>query len=539
MPERAQLTSQVTIKVGGTKLQQTTTSLIVEVVIDQHAHLPHMFTIRLHDPDLQLLDTGPFDIAKEVDISASIDEEGNEAFPLIKGEITALEPEFHAGMNAELVVRGYDKSHRLFRETRSKSYLNVKDSDLAEEIAQKIGLKAEVDATSIVYEHIYQHNQSDLAFLMQRAWRIGFECFVDDGSLYFRKPINRGKEVTLTWGQDLLSFHPRMTVAEQVKRVTVRGWDAERQKPIVGQAESGKLYPKIQEPKDGAAWAAAFSGESKLVVVDQPVVSQSEADLLAKARLDELSGAFIEAEGMASRRPDIRAGKTVELLGLGERMSGVYLATQATHRYSHEGLSTTFSVRGTRFGLLTEQLVGRTPLDRYPSVVTGVVTNTEDPKKWGRVKVKYAWMSEDDESDWARVVGVGAGPDAGYFIIPEVDDEVVVAFGYGDFGQPIVIGGLWHGKAAPPPEGIGAASGEKPQVRTWHSRKGHKIIFYDDSANKVQIETAGGLQIVLDDTESSISIKAQRDVTINAGGNLVLKAKGNVDINGTLINLNS
>ena len=121
--------------------------------------------------------------------------------------------------------------------------------------------------------------------------------------------------------------------------------------------------------------------------------------------------------------------------------------------------------------------------------MTGVVTNTEDPKKWGRVKVKYAWMSEDDESDWARVVGVGAGPDAGYFIIPEVDDEVVVAFGYGDFGQPIVIGGLWHGKAAPPPEGIGAASGEKPQVRTWHSRKGHKIIFYDDSANKVQIET--------------------------------------------------
>lgn len=539
MPERAQLTSQVTIKVAGTKLQPEVTSLIVEVVVDQHAHLPHMFTIRLHDPDLKLLDTGPFDIAKEVEIAASGDEEGNEVIPLLKGEVTALEPEFNTGMNAELVVRGYDKSHRLYRETRSKSYLNVKDSDLAEEIAQKVGLQAEVEATSVVYDHLYQHNQSDLAFLMQRAWRIGYECFVDDGKLHFRKPVNQGQDISLTWGQELLSFFPRMTVAEQVKRVVVRGWDIERQKPIVGQAESGVLYPKIKERKDGAAWAATIAGESKLVIVDQPVASQSEADLLAKARLDELSGAFIEAEGTASRCPAIRAGKTVELLGLGARMSGVYLVTQATHRYGHAGLSTTFTVRGTRNGLLTEQLAGRTQLDRFPSVVTGVVTNTEDPKKWGRVKVKYAWMSENDESDWARVVGIGAGPDAGYFVMPEVDDEVVVAFSHGDFGQPIVIGGLWHGKAAPPPEGIGAASGQKPQVRTWQSRKGHKIIFYDDSSNKVQIETAGGLQIVLDDTESSITVKAKRDVTVSADGNLVLKARGNVDIKGAMINLNS
>jgi uncharacterized protein len=111
-------------------------------------------------------------------------------FTLIKGEITALEPVFGEGMVAELVVRGFDKSHRLYRETKSRAFLNKKDSDLAQEIAQAVGLSVQVDATSTVYDHIYQHNQSDLAFLMQRAWRIGYECFVEDGQLYFRKPPN-------------------------------------------------------------------------------------------------------------------------------------------------------------------------------------------------------------------------------------------------------------------------------------------------------------------------------------------------------------
>jgi len=135
MPETSELTSQVYISIGGTEVQRSTMQQIIEVSVDQNAHLPGEFTIHLHDPGLELLDNGPFNLTKEIEIKAA--REGGEKVSLIKAEITALEPDFAEGMIAELTVRGYDKSHRLFRETVSKSYLNKKDSDLANEIAQQ------------------------------------------------------------------------------------------------------------------------------------------------------------------------------------------------------------------------------------------------------------------------------------------------------------------------------------------------------------------------------------------------------------------
>lgn len=562
MPETQTLASQLYIKLGGTAVQSPVMQNVAEVVVDQHSHLPDMFTIRLHDPKLELLDNGPFDLTKEVEIEAATADDNK--FTLIKGEITALEPQFDEGMIAELIVRGYDKSHRLYRETKSRAFLNKKDSDLAEEIAQGAGLQAKVDSTNAVYDHIYQHNQSDLSFLMERAWRIGFECFVADGKLHFRQPSDESARVTLTWGTDLLSFRPRMTLAEQVDEVVVKGWDVDQQKAIVGQASNGRLYPDIEESKDGKQWAGSF-GAGKLVIVDQPVISQSEANTLAEARLNELSGSFVVAEGVAFRRPDIQAGQMVKLEGLGQRFSGAYLVTSATHVYSDEGLKTHFAVRGARTGLLAEQMSRERPLTQFPGVVTAVVTNTDDPQKWGRVKLKFPWMSDDAESDWARVAAPGAGPEAGFAALPDVDDEVLVAFEHGDFGHPYVLGGMWNGRHNLPPETEAAASGEMPLVRTWHSRTGHLIAMYDNSDNKIEITTqgghkislddaggkieissSGGLKITLDDNSSQVAVESGSSVELKASGNMKLEASGNLDIEaggqvnikGALVNLN-
>lgn len=562
MPNPSELASRLSIKLDGSQVERSVLVNLAAVVVDQHAHLPDMFTIRLHDAGLELLDNGPFDLTKEVEIAAQTPD--GEDVTLIKGEITALEPEFQEGMIAKLVVRGFDKSHRLYRETKSIAHLNKKDSDLADEIAQAAGLQTEIDATSAVYDHIYQHNQSDLAFLMQRAWRIGYECFVSDDTLYFRRPPSDGDGVTLRWGHDLLSFRPRMTLAEQVDEVVVKGWDVDQQQAIVGRAEQGNLYPDVEESRDGADWAGDF-GTGKLVIVDQPVGSQAEADTLAAARLDEISGAFIQAEGVALRRPDIKAGRAVTLEALGERFSGTYLVTSATHAYTPEGLRTTFTVHGSRTGLLAKQMSQGGPLDRWPGVVIAVVTNTDDPNNWGRVKVKFPWMTDDAESNWARVVGIGAGPEAGLFAMPDVDDEVLVAFAHGNFGQPFVLGGLWNGQYDIPPEAAGAASGEKPLVRTWHSRSGHWIATYDNADDKVEIVTAGGHQLTLDDAnrkititsngghtvtlddsgnkitiESSneVEIKATGNLKLEAGGNMDLQASGQVNVSGAMINLN-
>lgn len=562
MPETGEFASQIYLTVGGTEVSKADMQNLVEVVVDQNIHLPGFFSIRLHDTDLKLLDEGPFELTKEIKIeSATAD---GTKVTLFSGEITALAPVFKEGMNAELVVQGYHKSHRLFRSTRSKTYINKKDSDLAGEIAKAADLKADVEQTSTVYEHIFQHNQTDLSFLMQRAWRIGYECFVSDGKLVFRKPPSGSAALTLTWAQELLSFHPRLTLAEQVDEVIVKGWDVEKKEAITGRASQGKLYPKVQEQKDGAAWASAF-GNGKLVVVDQPVIDQAEANALAAARLDELSGAFIQAEGVAFRRPDITAGQVIEIKAVGKRLSGKYLVTTAQHVYNATGLHTTFSVRGARNGLLNEQSLHNPPVERWPGAVPAIVTNTDDPKKWGRVKVKFPWLADDAESNWARVLGSGAGPKAGFCTIPEVGDEVLITFVHGDFSQPYVLGGLWNGQHKLPPEVDGAAQGEKPKVRTWRSPKGHHLTIYDDADNKIEIVTAKGSQVVLDDANgkiaitsknnqsiiiddsgNKITIEGKSDINVNAGGNLKIQARGNMDleangnvnIKGSLINLN-
>ena len=556
------LTSKIFLKINGSEVQRSVMQNLLEATVDQHSHLPAMFTLRFNDLTLELLDEGPFDLTKEIEILAA--KPDGDKVSLIKGEITALEPEFEEGMIAELVVRGYDKSHRLYREIKSRAYLNVKDSDLATEIARAVNLQPEVDTTSAVYEHIFQHNQSDLAFLRQRAWRIGYECFVDNGKLYFRKPSTASAQITLQWGQDLLSFRPRMSLAEQVDEVLVKGWDVDKQEAIVGQAENGHLFAKVEKSEETADRAADF-GAGKLVLVDQAVVSQAEADTLAAARMDEVSGAFVEAEGVAFRRPDIKAGQMITIKALGQRFSGDYLVTNASHVYTAEGLRTTFSVRGARTGLLLEQITREPAGDGWPGGVIGIVTNTDDPNDWGRIKVKFPWLSDEAESDWARVVGLGAGPEAGVFLMPDVDDEVLVVFGHGDFSRPFVIGGLWNGQHKLPAEAAGAGSGEKPQVRTWHSRSGHWLAMYDNADNKVEIVTAGGHKMTLDDANSKISlessgglklnlddsgskitlesgsevqIKAGSNLTIEASGNLDLKASGQLNIKGAMVNLN-
>jgi phage protein D len=553
MTNQVQLTSQANIKINGSDIQRDVLSKINEIVVDQHTHLPDMFTITLGDPGLELLDNGPFDLTKEIEIIAET-EDGTK-YSLIKGEITALEPDFAEGMNARLIVRGYNKLHRLFRETHSKAYLNVKDSDIASQIAGNLGLPATVDTTSTVYEHVFQHNQSDLAFLMQRAWRIGYECFISDGTLFFRKPPAPSAGVTLAWGEDLHSFRPRMTLAEQVDEVNVKGWNPDSQQGIVGKAQSGNLYPKIGESKDGAKWSHNF-GSGKKVIVDQPVVSQAEADILAKARLDEISGAFIIAEGEAFRQPDIRAGKSVELKGLGKRLSGTYLVTNVLHIYTPEGLREVFKVSGSRMGMLTEQMI-RQPLDRWTGVVTALVTNTSDPDKSGRVKLKFPWLDNDAESAWARVAGMGSGNESGLCLIPAVGDEVLVTFVHGDFDQPIVLGGLWSGKNKLAKETGAANGGEEPLIRTWHSNTGHVIAVYDNAEDKIEIVTAGGesitlsdkdkkityqnsqVTIVLEETKYSvdagteINIKAGTNLKLESGANMTIKAGGNLDINAT------
>jgi len=559
------IVSHLAIKINGQQLPPPFMNALLESTVEQHVHLPAMFTLRFYDRTLELLDHELFSLSNEIEVAAR--PPTGDSTTLIHGEITAIEPRFNEGTIAELIVQGYDKSHALYHHIKSKTFLNVKDSDLAQQFADSVGLKATVDATQIVYDHLYQHNQSDLSFLRQRAWRIGYECFVDGDDFYFRKSVQNGSSgsslAKLEWGGDLTTFYPRITQSEQVEETIIRGWDVQKKKPILGRSQKPNLMPKVEEAK-------ANPQNGKMVIVDQPVISQAEADILAEARMNDLGGAYIEADGTAFRRPDIRAGNVMPIVGLGKRLSGDYLVTSATHVYKSDGMSTHFTVSGARSGLLSAELTQESPLQKWPGVVTGIVTNADDPNSWGRVKVKFSWMSDEDESQWARVIGIGAGKDCGLCTIPAVNDEVLVAFYHGDFNQPLILGSLWNGQDTVPAQVSAAPEGEKPLVRTWTSRTGHRIATYDNADNKVEIVTNAGrsvtlddangfieiqgkggqLKLTLDDNSSTIKIESSTkielesgqlislnapDLKIESGGNISMKGSGQVEIEGGMV----
>jgi len=144
--------------------------------------------------------------------------------------------------------------------------------------------------------------------------------------------------------------------------------------------------------------------------------------------------------------------------------------------------------------------------DRIYGVVVGVVTNNQDPDKLGRVKVRLPWLTGDYESNWARVATLMAGKERGSFFLPEVDDEVLLAFEHGDVRFPYVIGALWNGVDKPPRTN---ADGKNNQ-RAIKSRQGHELIFDDsDGKEQVEIHTKAGHQILLDDSsgQEKITIK--------------------------------
>lgn len=165
-------------------------------------------------------------------------------------------------------------------------------------------------------------------------------------------------------------------------------------------------------------------------------------------------------------------------------------------------------------GALLDSLADREPAHKTYGVVVATVTSVEDPEKLGRVKVSYPWLGENAEGTWARVTAPMAGNGMGIYFMPEIGDEVLVAFEHGDGRFPYVIGSLWSGKTKPP---LKLGEG-KNDVRLIKSRSGHVIRLTDeDGKEKIEIiDKSGKNHVSIDTATNTITIAADKDVTISA-----------------------
>lgn len=533
-------TTTFAVRVNGQDLPADQLGLIGNLTVEQNLYLPDACSITFHDATADLTDQTILPIGAEVDVRMGREESPG---PIFTGEVTAHTFDIPHATAPMLVVRAYDRAHRLQRGRLSRSFLNVTDSDIATKIARESGLQPDVDGTTQVYAYVLQNNQTNWEFLQERARRIGYEIHVDGTTLRFGKPhVDASPALEVSLWDDMLRTHVHVSSVGQVGDVTVRSWDMASQQTIVGRATHGAATARGGQLQDGAALARPFGGAS-MIVTRYPVQSQAEADALAQALADDLAGNAVQLEAEVTGKPGLRPGQVVTLKGLGSRFSGQYYVTSATHHCGPgQAYNTVFTVSGRRSGTLLELFSGTSARGNGNghgadgTIAIGVVTNNKDDQGLGRVKVKLPWLS-DDETDWARVVAPGAGEARGFQWLPEVNDEVVIAIGHGDAGaqpQMYVLGGVWSSPHKPPKANDDVVDGSgKVTQRIIKSRSGHMITLDDTSGSgSITIVDSSGKNVITIETSSN-------KITLNAQGDLELKAGGTVKVSGNAISMES
>ena len=555
------------VEVSGRPLAENVAARLHGGYVDDSSNVPDLFVLRF-DEDPAVLERAAVRIGAPVRLLVQSSGSGTPAV-LLTGEVTAVETEISAS-GCHTIVRGLDRSHRLFRGRRVEAYLQSTPADIVRAVAGRAGIEVgRVDHQGPVLAHVAQDGINDWEFLRRLADEVGAVLAVVDGALDFTAPTeatsapsgergSREDPFVIQRGVNLTDLRATVTAADQVAEVEVRGWDVEAKRELVGTAQASTVSASLADV-DPAALASTFDSP-RYVAPFSMYDQQSQCDLTAQAIAGHLAGAFAELEGTVRGNPNLRAGTAVALTDVGRPFDGRYTLSGTRHDFSPEaGYVTSFTVSNhserSMYGVSAGASM-RPPT--VQGVVSAKVTAVRDPDERGRVKVTFPVLSGSYESWWARTVQLGAGPERGSIVLPEVGDEVLVAFGQGSFQQPYVLGGLYNGQDKPTEpwaDHVGGTDGAI-QRRAFVSRTGMLIEFVETpSDEKLTLSTSDGAQRIslVQAGEAAIEIIAEGPVTITAkqnvsvstdtgdvmikGANVTLEATSALELKGTNVNI--
>jgi uncharacterized protein involved in type VI secretion and phage assembly len=250
----------------------------------------------------------------------------------------------------------------------------------------------------------------------------------------------------------------------------------------------------------------------------------------------------VSARGECDVAAAVRPGAVVQVQNVNPQWNGNYYITESEHVFGDNQPFITRFVTGSSedesiAGLLGAHGGGH-GARLADGLTIGIVTNNKDDDAFGRVKVRFPYLTDQGESGWARLVTPGGGPARGLQVMPEIDDEVLVGFENGDIRRPFVLGGLWNGKDSPPIKKSELLDGSSVKTRSFTTRRGHFLSFVDggsDSEDSITLAlknsratlVISGEKIDLLTTEDKpLTVKTSKaSIVIAAGGDITLKGK--------------
>jgi phage protein D len=219
---------------------------------------------------------------------------------------------------------------------RTRSFEDMSDADIFQQIASDHSLQAQVELNGPPHKLVAQVNQSDLAFLRQRARALAAEIWLEDTTLHAASRGSRsgGTPARLTYGANLLSFSVLADLANQRSAVTASGWDVSGKQSATHEADESVISGELNGLPSGPGLLAEKLGERKEFLAHTMPFDGDEATSHAEAYFRMMARRFVTGRGILQPPPLLHVGGTVTLAGLGGLFNGDYYVSEVRHSFT-------------------------------------------------------------------------------------------------------------------------------------------------------------------------------------------------------------
>lgn len=270
---------------------------------------------------------------------------------LFNGKIMGLEAGFPEGQPPELCVLAEDRFQDLRMTRRTRTFFDVSDSDVISQVANEHGLSPSVDLSGPTYKVLAQVNQSDLAFVRERARAVDAEVWMDGSTLNAKSHTSRnGGTLEMTYGNQLRQFTVLADLAMQRTSVAVNGWDVSSKAKLQFEATDSTISSELNGDTSGVSILQSAFGARKEALVHTVPLNSQEAQYEAEAFFKLSARRFVVGHGEANTTASLRVGSYVDLKGLGPLFNGKFYVAEAKHIFDMaKGIRTEF--RAERAGI--------------------------------------------------------------------------------------------------------------------------------------------------------------------------------------------
>ncbi len=473
---------------------------------------------------------------------------GDNEQTLFEGIVIKLGMQISGENDSRLVIDCRHPAVKMTVGRKNAHHADVTDSAIIRGLLQAHALNAEVDSTGETHDALTQYYCTDWDFIVARAEVNGLFVIADDDKILVQAPRTSAKAVLqVAYGQDLIDFQAEVDSLSQLQEVQTVAWDPRTQAVIEG-APAQPQTLNAQGNLDSAALAAVI-GPTRFRLQTSVPLQAAELSAWGKGQQVKAGLARIRGRMKFQGSANAKVGSLIELAGVGARYNGNVFVGAVEHTIADGNWLTT-----AEFGLAPDWHCGRDDvvapaaagwLPGAEGLQVGIVTQLDgDPADEQRIQIKLPVLQATSETVWARLLQFHASDDFGAFFMPEIGDEVVVAFFNHDPSHPVVLGSLYSSRHKP-----AYRLDTSNDVKALVTRCRHKLEF--DEKNKIiTVTTPANNKVVLSDRDQSIVLKDQngsrvelntsgvcietlKDLKIAAQGAITIEAVGAVSITST------